>query len=163
MVEALSAVRVRPISIIRAAIGNNQQGTKAVDTATKRRLMFIVAVCLVIVATRVGRLSSLEMDRDEVWSIWQTFGTPAQIINWTPPDWPPLYYLLVGGWGALTGIDPFAVGLMSLFVFLPGMAVLYRIGSKLFDEATALIAVVACAAMGYVIHISIMVRAYSLN
>ncbi|HVO44148.1 MAG TPA: glycosyltransferase family 39 protein [Aggregatilineales bacterium] len=135
---------------------------KPTNAIVKWRLVAIVIVCLVIVGSRVVRLSTLEMDRDEVWSVWQTFGTPYQIIHWTPYDWPPLYYLLVGGWRVLTGISPFTLRLMSLFLFLPGMALVYRIGARLFNDTAALIAVAACAALGYVIHISIMVRAYSL-
>src|SRR5258708_35202046 len=85
-------------------------------------LAAFVILCLLIVFSRICRLSTLEMDPDEIWSVWQTFGTPAQIIAWTPYDWPPLSYLLIGAWRSVAGINPFAIRLFALWVFLPGMA-----------------------------------------
>ncbi len=49
--------------------------------ATSRRHLLIVTVLLLIVAaSRILRLNGLEMDIDEVWSIWQTLGTPRQVL-----------------------------------------------------------------------------------
>src|SRR5258708_5075673 len=106
----------------------NRQGDLIVpkDTILSRRkrlfLAAFVILCLLIVFSRICRLSTLEMDPDEIWSVWQTFGTPAQIIAWTPYDWPPLSYLLIGAWRSVAGINPFAIRLFALWVFLPGMA-----------------------------------------
>ncbi|MEP7287008.1 MAG: glycosyltransferase family 39 protein [Chloroflexota bacterium] len=126
------------------------------------QLAVLTCVLLIIVASRVVRLNTLEMDADEVWSVWQTFGSPTQIIQWTPYDWPPLFYLTVGGWQTLTGIHPFTLRLFPLFVFLIALALLYRIARRVYGDTTALIAVTACAAMGYAINISLMLRGYIL-
>src|SRR5262245_51487407 len=56
----------------------------------RRQRLFLasfVIICLVIVFSRLSRLPTLEMDNDEVWSVWQTSGTPLEIIAWTPFDW----------------------------------------------------------------------------
>src|SRR5690606_4825880 len=52
-----------------------------------KRLVMLVVALLLIAAARTMRLTTFEMHHDEVWSVWQTFGTPAQIIDWTPFDW----------------------------------------------------------------------------
>src|SRR5689334_2710549 len=61
-------------------------------------LTLVVVILLIIFASRVTRLNTLDMQQDEVWSVWQTLGTPQQVINWTPYDWSPTFYLMVDGW-----------------------------------------------------------------
>ncbi len=123
-------------------------------------LIALVGLQIVIFASRVALLPGFDMDADEVWSVWQTFGSPADIIRWTPYDWSPLYYLLVGGWRALTGLSPFTLRLMSVFIFMIALALLYRVARRLFNSTTGIIAVAACAAFGFAINISVMLRAY---
>lgn len=126
------------------------------------RLFFFVAILLLLAASRIVRFNSMEMHVDEIWSIWQTFGTPEQVILRTPYDWTPLYYVLLGGWKEVAGIHPFALRTLSLFIFLVGSAALYRVTRWLRDEPTALLAVLAFGALGYSIRISTEVRAYML-
>lgn len=133
--------------------------------ALRLRLAVLTCLFVVIFASRVIRLNTLEMDKDEIWSVWQTFGTPAQIVSWTPYDWSPLFYLIVGAWHSLVGIHPFPLRLLVVFGFLIGAAILYRLARTLLPEnaeAGALITVAACAAMGYAIHIGLLLRGYSL-
>jgi hypothetical protein len=125
-------------------------------------ILFVSVVLLVLAASRIIKFNSLEMNTDEVWSIWQTFGTPEQILRWTPYDWPPLYYLVLGGWKELVGFQPYVLRVFSLLCFLPAVAVLYRIIRRLRDERTALMVVLAFSALGYVLRISTEVRAYML-
>lgn len=127
------------------------------------RLMLIVTgLLLLLAASRILKLSGLEMHVDEVWSIWQTFGTPADIIRWTPYDWVPLYYLVLGGWKELVGIQPVMLRLLSVFIFLLGCAVLYRVVRRLRSERAAWMALLVYGALGYSLRISTEVRAYSL-
>ena len=49
----------------------------------------MTALLLVVAASRIPRLNGMEMNIDEVWSIWQTLGTPRQVLAWVPYDWPP--------------------------------------------------------------------------
>ena len=66
-------------------------------------IIFLALGLLILAASRLIALNGLELNTDEVWSIWQSFGTPEQIIRWTPYDWPPLYYLILGGWKIFVG------------------------------------------------------------
>ncbi len=132
------------------------------NPSLSRQLFALISLLLVIFASRVIRLSTLEMDPDEVWSVWQTFGSPSQIIKWTPYDWTPLYYLIVGAWRWLTGLNPFVLRLLSLYTFLIAMALLYRLARRFYGPTAALIAVAACAALGFAINISLMLRAYGM-
>jgi 4-amino-4-deoxy-L-arabinose transferase-like glycosyltransferase len=125
-------------------------------------LAILIGLLLLIFAGRTGRLNTLNMDEDEVWSVWQTFGSPADIINWTPSDWSPLYYLIVGLWKGLVGIHPFALRILSVLPFTLAMAVLYRFTRRVYSAPAGIIAVAACAAMGYAIHISTSLRAYGI-
>ena len=55
-------------------------------------------VIALIIASRILAVGEVRMGHDEVRSVSRTFGTPAQIIAWQPPDWPPLYYLVLGAY-----------------------------------------------------------------
>lgn len=126
------------------------------------RLFFFVAILLLLAASRIVRFNSMEMHVDEIWSIWQTFGTPEQVVLRTPYDWTPLYYVLLDGWKEVAGIHPFVLRTLSLFIFLFGSAALYRVTRRLRDEPTAVLAVLAFGALGYSLRISTEVRAYML-
>lgn len=130
--------------------------------ARNRYLFALVILLLVVFASRVVRLNTLQLDRDEVWSVWQTFGSPADIIKWTPYDWSPLYYLVVGFWRALTGIHPFVLRLLSVYTFMIAMTFLYRLTRRLYGSKAGIIAVTACAALGFAVNISLMLRAYDM-
>jgi hypothetical protein len=125
------------------------------------RLFLITGLLLIIAASRFTRLSDIDMELDEVWSIWQTFGTPQQIVQWTPYDWTPTYYLVLGAWKELVGIHPEALRALSVFVFLPGCAFVYHLMRQLQGERAALLAMLTYAALGYGIFLSLQVRAYT--
>src|SRR5258708_25703042 len=124
------------------------------------RVLLVTALLLVIAASRISRLNTREMDVDEVWSIWQTLGTPAQIINWTPYDWTPASYLILGAWRMLVGLHPVVVELLSVYAYLIGVALFYRVARRLYGETAAIIGMLAFAALGYSIYLSIVVRGY---
>ncbi len=126
----------------------------------KYRLYVVALVLLIIAASRIIRLRGLERDVDEIWSIWQTFGTPQQIVLWTPYDWPPLFYLIVGAWKSLVGIHPFAIRILPIFVFLLSTALLYRVSRKLFGGTAALLTITAYGGLGYAIYLSVLLRGY---
>src|SRR5258707_3563735 len=113
-----------------------------------RSLILLTGLLLLIAASRIPRLRTLPMDEDEVWTAWQTLGTPAQIVSWTPYHWSPTSYLIFGAWNWLSGINPLTMRLLPIFVFLISIALLYRIVRRLFDEPAALLTVTACAALG---------------
>ena len=122
----------------------------------------ITGLLLLVAASRLLRLHEIRMNPDEIWSMWQTFGTPQQILAWTPYDWPPLYYLTIGLWWRLTSVHPFALRLLSMLFFLLGTAAVYRVMLHWRDHLAAALAALAYAAMGYSVLLSIEVRGYAL-
>ncbi len=116
---------------------------------------------LLLAASRISRLDDLRMNQDEIWAVWQTFGTPVQIVQWTPYDWPPLYYLTLGAWRALTDLHPVILRYLSALLFLLGAAFLYRAARRLADRRSAWLTTAAFAALGYGILLSIEVRGYA--
>jgi len=130
--------------------------------ATRCAVLLVAGLLFLIAASRIIHLYGLEMHTDEVWSIWQSLGPPDQIIRWTPYDWPPLYYLMLGGWQALVGIQPYTLRVSSLLLFLISVASLYRIARRLRDEPTAVMVILVYSALGFTIRISTEVRGYML-
>lgn len=117
---------------------------------------------LLIFASRAVRLDEMQMNQDEIWSVWQTFGTPAQIIRWTPYDWPPLYFLTLGAWRGLTSPHPVILRYGSALLFLFGAACLFRAARRLADTRAAALASLGYAALAYATLLSIEVRGYAL-
>ncbi len=126
------------------------------------RPLVLAAALLLIAAGRLLRLRGLELDADEVWTIWQTFGSPRQILAWTPYDWPPLHFLALGAWKELAGIHPVAVRMFSVLALLPGAACAYRAVRRGHGHTAGAIAMLTYAALAYVIYASLIVRGYVL-
>lgn len=125
-------------------------------------LLWLTAALLLIVISRLLLLNDLSFDQDEVWSVWQSFGTPQEIIARTPFDWPAGYYLSVGFWRGLVGYHPVTLRILSVLLFLLSSALTYRLGRKLYKNHDAgLLVMLAYAALGYVIYLSVLLRAYA--
>jgi hypothetical protein len=139
-----------------------------VSSQTTRRLPSLVfcliaaAVLLIIAAGHILPLDTLELDIDEVWSIWQGFGSPAEIIRWTPYDWPWLYYLTLAGWQRLVGLDPLALRYLSVLAFMPGAALMFRVLRRWTSVQAGLLGMLAYAALEYSLFLSTEVRGYAL-
>ncbi len=129
----------------------------------RRRLFVVTVLLLAIAASRLFRLdvTATELRVDEFWSIWQTFGTPADILRWTPYDWTPLYYLTLGFWHSVAGLHPIVLRLLSVFVFLIGAAALYRAVLHWRDDRAAMLVTLAYAALGYTLFLSTELRGYA--
>ena len=52
------------------------------------------------------------MSHDEFWSIWQGYGEIADVLRWTPFDWPPLYFFRLGSLGQPGGYSADCVALL---------------------------------------------------
>jgi hypothetical protein len=124
-------------------------------------LMILVAVLLLVFATRLAVTDYRSFDSDEVRIITRAEGNFAQVIRWQPTDWPPLYNLVVSGW--LHGIsnNPVILRLVSIFFALFGVAAMYRVGNYLFNGFWGgLASAVALAAVAYHLELSIFLRGY---
>ncbi len=136
---------------------------------SRRSLALLVLIFLVIFASRVMRLNTLNMEKDEVWSVWQTLGSLQDTMAWTPYDWSPVSYLIVHVWRALTGISPFTLRVFTILIMLLSAALVYRNARKLFADLgeycdrAALLATLAFSAFGYMLFISTILRTYQVN
>jgi Dolichyl-phosphate-mannose-protein mannosyltransferase len=129
----------------------------------RQKSIFLMTLLLLFVAmTRLLVMPRMPLNTDEVWSVWQTMGTPLQILQWTPYDWPPLYYQVLGAWRAVAGMDPFVLRYLSLLSFLVGCAALYRVLRRLGEKQAAFLVVPAYAALTYLGILGTEVRGYAL-
>ncbi|MFN8529172.1 MAG: hypothetical protein U0670_11205 [Anaerolineae bacterium] len=129
-----------------------------------RRAPYFLTLCLfgLIAVLHLIRLRGLEMNPDETWHIWQTFGTPEQILAWTPYDWTPLYPLLLGGWRLLVGQHPFMLHLLSLFFSLIGSAFAFQSGRKLGGLWAGWFTLLIYGGLSYSAFLSGYIRPYAL-
>jgi len=129
---------------------------------TRQRLAWLTLALLFIAAAHTLRLSELNFSSDESWAIWQSFGTPAQILAWLPYDWTPLYKFMIGGWRLLVGIDPLMLRSLSMLLSLLGAAFTYAAGRRVGGAAAGALAMLIYAALPYSIFLSGYVRPYTL-
>jgi hypothetical protein len=134
-------------------------------SSMKRRVPWMAFVILaVVISSRILIVGDVRMDHDEVRSISRTFGTPAQIIDWQPLDWPPLYYLLLGAYRMAVGFHPLVMRFSSVLLFAVSLAGMYPLGMRLFRRRQAALAgMAAYATVGLVLFQSVHVRGYVLG
>lgn len=129
-----------------------------------RHLLALALLLLVLMAIRTTALSTLlDYTVDEVWSVWQSVGSPSEIIQRTPFDWPPGYYLALGAWQALAGSHPVILRYAMVLAFLVGAASAYKAGETLYqDRAAGVFTVLFYAVSGWALFISLHLRGHSL-
>ncbi len=133
-------------------------------SARASRLLFAILILLVIFASRSTMLNQRNLSHDETRSVLRTFGTPAQIIAWQPPDWPPLYNLTLAGWTELVGVHPPFMRYMSVLFFMLSLAFTFRLARLLFkDDRAAWMAATAYGAMGSGVYLSLFMRGYVMT
>ncbi len=140
----------------------NQNPLKRMSNRTQNRLVIGTALLLLLFLSRLIHFHGLEMHTDEIWSIWQSYGTVRQILQWTPYDWPPLYFLLIAGWKELVGIHPFVLRLLTALIYMLAMTALFRVMWRLRGIGAAVLVTLAFSALGFSIRISTEIRGYML-
>ena len=124
------------------------------DFSRGAALALMTAMLLLVMLTRLPGLSTLQLDADEVWSVWQAVDGPAQIVMRTPYDWTPTYFLLMGGWTSLVSNHPLAVRMLALLLFTVGAACTYQAGRVLGGRKTGVTFAFAYTALSYQLFIS---------
>ena len=126
------------------------------------RVSLLTLLLLLIVASRAYRLDVdvLDVQTDESWSVWQTFGSVNDILRWTPYDWTPLYYLTLGAWRELTNLHPVTLRWLSVLAFAVGCSAMYRVGRRLYGAGV--VPMLAYAAFAYMVFLSTEMRGYAL-
>lgn len=125
-------------------------------------VFLLVGVLLFLAASRTFRLTELDVNPDEVWAVWQTFGTPTDILRWTPYDWPPGYFLTLGSWRVLTGEQTVTLRFLGTLGFMLGASGLYRAIKRLRGRNAGLLAMLTYGALSYGVLLTIELRGYSL-
>ncbi len=135
--------------------------TLVVGTRSGVSVLVMSLLLLLIIASRVYRLDVdvLDVQTDEAWSVWQTYGTLTDVIRWTPYDWTPLYYVGLGAWRGVVGDHPVMLRWLSVMLFAIGCSALYRVGRRLYGDG--LIAMLAYAAFAYMVFLSTEMRGYA--
>jgi hypothetical protein len=128
-----------------------------------RRYWLFAAILLVIAASRIPRINGFILDNDEIWEVWQTFGNPQQIVQWTSPTETPLYNLTLGVWKSLVGIDPFVVRYLSVLGSMLATAAMYRAIKRLYNAHVALLVTLVYSAFACIIFLSLYTRSYMLT
>lgn len=148
------------------SIPNAERSVNGISVTGQTRLKpnslwLIVALLLVIVASRAYRLDVdvLDVQTDEAWSVFQTFGALTDVVRWTPYDWTPLYYVELALWRGLVGAHPVALRWLSVLLFAVGCGAMYRVGRRLIGEGV--IPMLAFAAFGYMVFLSTEMRGYA--
>lgn len=90
--------------------------------------------------------------------------TPLQTVCLAAIDnsWPPAYFLLLQGWSVFSGGNLLLDRLLALFIGLLTVSVVYRIGRRLFNPATGLIAAMLMGSSAFLLFYMHEVRGYTL-
>jgi hypothetical protein len=125
-------------------------------------LWYAVLILLVTAWARIIYVPSLPFNADEIWSVWQTLGSPIDVIRWTPPDWTFPYFLTVWGWKEIVGLTPEALRMLSVLSSMIGGACFYAVTRRIWNEKTALLALAIYAGLGFSIFLGLLLRAYGI-
>ena len=100
---------------------------------------------------------------DEGYSIMLARQKVADLIHWTAVDvHPPVYYLLLKGWGGLFGIEEMILRLFSLICFSLSLFMLFLLLKKLFNQKIALGGLLLVAFSPLLLRYSFEIRMYAL-
>jgi mannosyltransferase len=104
-------------------------------------IMLVLLVLLLAAALRVYHIGTQSLWYDEGNSAAMVGRSIGQILTAAGGDiHPPLYYLLLAGWGAAAGKSELALRLPSALMGVLSVGVMYSLGKKLFDRRAGVIA-----------------------
>jgi len=130
------------------------------------RLFFAVSVVLIVL---VG--TGLRVYRIEAQSLWYDEGNSAAMVGRAPDQitqaaaadiHPPLYYWLLAAWGSLAGKSEMALRLPSALAGIATVAVIYKLGARLFNRTTGGVAALLTALSPFQVYYGQEARMYAL-
>ncbi len=124
------------------------------------RLFVLTGILLLIALSRFAQIGTFYLDNDELWSIFQSSGTPEQIVYWTSPTEYPTYFLLLGAWQGLAGLQPEVLRYLSLLLGLPAAVLLFQAVRRPFGDWAGVLAALAYSALPISLFIHLQVRSY---
>jgi uncharacterized membrane protein len=127
-------------------------------------LAAIVLLALVAFAVRAISLDAQSLWRDEVDAMrFATASLDEVLSNFTRQGWNgPLYFLILRGWIALTGVSEYAMRFLSLFFGVLCVPLVYALGRRLFNSQTGLFAALLVSTSPYLTWYSQEVKMYTL-
>ena len=124
----------------------------------------LLAILLVALLLRIFQLDAESLWLDEVYSVNWGNHDFVQILGLSIQNrHPPLYLLLLHYWMQLFGDSEFSVRLPSVFFGVFSVAMLYKVGTLLFNKWTGLISAFIMAISAYQIYYSQEARAYTMT
>lgn len=127
------------------------------------RYLVLATLLLLIFAVRVTLLDGRSFDSDEVRLLTRAEGTPLEVIQWQPVDWPPLFNLAVSFWKQGISDVPDMLRLQTVLWSMVAAAALYRAGQAFFGSVWAgVVTMLAFAALRYQIDMSVYLRGYGM-
>ena len=139
--------------------------TRHAVPATRRALNILPYVWLLLAfALRLQSLAFQSLWRDEVDAVrFALAPLPDVIKTFSQPGFNgPLYFLLLRGWIGLAGEGEFAIRFPSLLFGVIGVALIYRLGTRLFARPIGLLAATLLAVSGYHVWYSQEAKMYTL-
>src|SRR5215470_3031937 len=129
-------------------------------------LFSAVAVLIVAAAVRLAVHDFFGLDGDDMFSLLVAANPPAKIISLMMSMQldvhPPLYFLVLKGWMALTGNGLLALRTMNLLLDLPIGALLIRLTGLSFGRRAALTAGILWALCPVLVFADYLVRMYTM-
>lgn len=125
---------------------------------------------LVLLITLIGGflraflLDAKGMWLDETFSVWMASQNVGDMLQWAVriDQHPPLYYLLLHYWIALSGDTPYYVRLLSVFFGTATIPIMYLIGKRMSGVLVGLVAAVFLALSLFNIYFAQETRMYTL-
>lgn len=124
----------------------------------------MLAVLLLAAALRIYGLNAQGMWGDEGWSMWLARGqTPREVLSMVLTDQHgPVYTFLLRGWYTLAGPSVLALRWLTVMFSIASIALLYRLGARLFSPLAGVGAALAFALMDKHVVLTQEVRSYPI-
>lgn len=132
--------------------------------AARAPLLAMLAVLLLASALRIHDLNAQGMWGDEGWSIWLARGdTPRDVMSMVITDQHgPVFSFLLRGWYEIAGPSVLGLRWLAVLFSIASVALLYRLGARLFMPLAGIGAALAFALMDKHVVLTQEVRGYPI-
>ena len=127
-----------------------------------RSIWASTAVLLIGTIAIFSRTNVLTLWSDEIWSVFHSTGTLAQVFNDPDVTWPFGYYLTLHGWTRFASDNDFSIHVLGGLIGLIATACLIRAGQRLFSPMAGWLAGLMFTTSSYAIYFLLEVRGYGL-
>lgn len=146
------------------AVGAPTETEADTESVIDTHLALLLGAILALgTALRAGLITRWSLWNDELFTITYRAAMPVPELLVVPIDpHPPLYFLVVRGWMAVTGQSQLAVGVLSVAFSAATILLTYRFARYLYDDRTGLLAAGLVAVSTMHIHFGRTARMYAL-